>query len=83
MGGRRQVKEHTLNNLEPEVSYLYCYVCEEHVPCRYLPTGVWLVECPHCTGECGSCKCELVELCLGGHGVFPDFLSSPRKSDVA
>lgn len=70
----------SLNDLEPEVSYLYCSVCKQHIPCRYLPSGVWLVECPRCTGECGSCVCELVEICLGGAGTFPDVFSVLRKA---
>ena len=75
------MNEHTLNDLEPEVSYLYCYTCKRHIPCRFLPNGIWLVECPRCAGECGGCKCELVELCLGGKGIFPDFLSATRNDD--
>jgi len=81
MGGRQGVKERGLDDLEPEVSYLYCYACKRHVPCRFLPTGVWLVDCPECIGECVNCKCELVELCLGGRGTFPDYLSVIRKAD--
>jgi hypothetical protein len=40
-----------------------------------------VVECPHCIGECETCRCELIDLCLGGAGVFPDLPSILRRSD--
>jgi hypothetical protein len=75
------IEDANRQNLEPEVSYLYCYRCKDHIPCRFLPSGVWVVECPHCIGECETCSCELIEICLGGAGVFPDLPSILRRPD--
>lgn len=78
---QRGIAQPNPQSLEPEVSYLWCYVCKRHIRCHFLPSGMWLVECPKCTGECGTCRCELVELCLGGAGVFPEFFSAVKESN--
>ena len=50
--------------LRPEVDYLYCPECHNHVPCIRTDLG-WEVQCPRCLGECGWCHCPLRESCIG------------------
>jgi hypothetical protein len=53
--------------------YLWCPVCQIHVPCSRIPAGGWEVDCPGCVGECLRCKCYLKRFCFGGRDQFPPF----------
>ena len=58
-------------NLSPNVDYLFCPVCEKHIPCTRNDTGYWEVNCPGCVGECNMCKCYLAKYCFGRREEFP------------
>ncbi len=62
-----------IENLQENVDYLYCPVCEKHIPCIRTDTGYWEVTCPGCSGECGMCKCYLARFCFGRREEFPPF----------
>lgn len=68
-------KERTslIENLQENVDYLYCPICEKHIPCIRTDTGYWEVTCPGCKGECGMCKCYLARYCFGRREEFPPF----------
>ncbi len=53
--------------------YLWCPVCQIHVPCTRIPSGGWEVACPGCRGECMRCHCYLKRFCFGGRNEFPPF----------
>jgi hypothetical protein len=53
--------------------YLWCPICQIHVPCRRIPSGGWEVDCPGCRGECMRCGCYLKRFCFGGRDQFPPF----------
>jgi len=57
--------------LQENIDYLYCPICNDHVACIRTETGYWEVECPGCTGECGMCKCYLARFCFGKREEFP------------
>ena len=59
--------------LERNQDYLWCPICQIHVPCRRIPTGGWEVDCPGCQGECMRCGCYLKRFCFGGRDQFPPF----------
>ena len=65
--------------LQEDVDYLFCPVCDKHIPCLRTETGHWEVCCPGCVGECGMCKCYLAPFCFGRREEFPpiDMKSSP------
>lgn len=69
-----------IENLQENVDYLYCPVCEKHVPCIRTDTGYWEVTCPGCRGECGMCKCYLARYCFGRREEFPPFPSEERDT---
>lgn len=53
--------------------YLWCPICQIHVPCARIPSGGWQVDCPGCKGECLRCGCYLKRFCFGGRDQFPPF----------
>lgn len=59
------------SRLARNTDYLYCTVCQVHVPCLRLPSGGWEVQCPGCAGECGMCHCHLQRFCFGSREQFP------------
>ncbi len=61
--------------------YLWCPICQIHVPCKRIPSGGWEVDCPGCQGECMRCKCYLKRFCFGGRDQFPPFEPGNRGSE--
>jgi hypothetical protein len=59
--------------LQEDTDYLFCPLCNSHVPCKRVPAGGWEVECPGCIGECVSCACYLKRFCFGSREQFPPF----------
>ncbi len=60
-------------DLNEDTDYLYCPICQVHVPCRRLASGGWEVDCAGCQGECAFCTCYLKRFCFGNREMFPPF----------